>query len=156
MKSTRIRIFTISAAVLLAAAVAIAQGPHGHGGPNGGFGHMLSFYTHYLDLTTDQQAQAKAIWEKEKPTIQPLIQQERQNRASMKALEAAGPYDEAKTRTLATANAQTAIELQVAHARIKSEIVQLLTPDQKSKLAAFEAKKASHWSGHAPPAPPAD
>jgi protein CpxP len=156
MKSTRIRIVTIGAAVLLAAAVAIAQGRHGHGGPDGDFGHMLGFYTHYLDLTTDQQAQVKAIWEKEKPTLKPLMQLEHQNRASMRALEAAGPFDEAKTRTLATQNAQVMVELQVAHARIKSEMVQILTADQKTKLAEFEAKKASHWSGHAPPAPPAD
>ena len=33
MKSTRIRILTIGAAVLLAVAAVIAQGPHGFGGP---------------------------------------------------------------------------------------------------------------------------
>ena len=75
MKSTRIRILTIGAAVLLAVAAAIAQGMHGHGGPGGGFHHMLGFFTDYLDLTADQQTQVKAIWEKEKPTIQPLMQQ---------------------------------------------------------------------------------
>ena len=35
MKSTRIRILTIGAAVMLAVAAAIAQGMHGHGGPGG-------------------------------------------------------------------------------------------------------------------------
>ena len=33
MKSARIRILTIGAAVLLAVAAAVAQGPHGFGGP---------------------------------------------------------------------------------------------------------------------------
>ena len=65
MKSTRIRILTIGAAVMLAAAAAIAQGMHGHGGPGGGFDHMLK----QLDLTSEQQAQIKAIWAKEKPTM---------------------------------------------------------------------------------------
>ena len=60
MKSTRIRILTIGAAVMLAVAAAIAQGRHGHGGPGGDFHHMLR----QLDLTSDQQAQVKAILEK--------------------------------------------------------------------------------------------
>ena len=64
MKSTRIRILTIGAAVMLAVAAAIAQGPHGFGGPGGDFRHMLGFFTDYLDLTSAQQDQVKAIWEK--------------------------------------------------------------------------------------------
>lgn len=156
MKSTRIRIVTIGAAVILAVAAAIAQGMHhGHGGPDGDFSHMLGFYTHYLDLTSDQQAQAKAIWEKEKPAMEPLMQQMRVNHQNMRALEASGPFDEAKTRALATQQAPTMIEMQVQHARIKSEMMQILTPDQKTKLADFEAKKEAHMGKHGPP-PPAD
>ena len=62
----------------------------------------------------------------------------------MQALEASGPFDEAKTRALATQNSQTMIELQVEHARIKSEMMQILTADQKAKLAQFEAKHEAH------------
>jgi periplasmic protein CpxP/Spy len=153
MKSTRIRIVTIGAAVLLAVAAAIAQGMHGHGGPDGDFHHMMGFFTHYLDLTSDQQSQVKAIWEKEKPNLQPLMKQMHQNRADMRALEASGPFDEAKTRALATQNAQTMIELQVQHARIKSEMMQVLTADQKAKLAQFEARKEARMSKHMAPRP---
>lgn len=150
MKSTHIRILTIGAAVLLVAAAAIAEGRHGYGGP-GGFRHMLK----QLDLTSAQQDQVKAIWAKEKPTLQPLMQQMRQNHSAMRALEASGPFDEAKTRALVTQNSQTMIELQVEHARIKSEIMQILTADQKAKLAQLEANRAAHMSKHTPP-PPAD
>ena len=148
MKSTRIRILTIGAAVLLAVAAAIAQGMHHHGGP-GGFHHMLK----QLDLTADQRSQVKAIWEKEKPAMQPLMQQMQQNHNAMKALEASGPFDEAKTRALATQNSQTMIELQVAHARIKSEIMQILTADQKAKLAQMEANHEAHMQKHMGPPP---
>src|SRR5208337_1997882 len=86
MKSTRTRILIIGAAVMLIAAAAIAQGRHGYGGPGGDFHHMLK----QLDLTTDQHSQVKTIFEKEKPTLQPLMQQMRQNHAAMKALEASG------------------------------------------------------------------
>ena len=150
MKSTHIRILTIAAAVLLVAAAAIAEGRHGYGGP-GGFRHMLK----QLDLTSAQQDQVKAIWAKEKPTLQPLMQQMRQNHSAMRALEASGPFDEAKTTALATQNSQTMIQLQVEHARIKSEIMQILTADQKAKLAQLEANRAAHMSKHTPP-PPAD
>jgi protein CpxP len=153
MKSTRIRILTIGAAVILAVTAAIAQGMHGRGGPGGGFNHMLEFFSDYLDLTSAQQAQVKAIWEKEKPTLKPLMQQMRQNHADMLALENSGPFDEAKTRALAASNAQTMIELQVQHARIKSEMMQVLTPDQKTKFANFQAKKQARMLEHMGPPP---
>lgn len=155
MKSARIRIITIGAAVILAAAAAIAQGMHGHRGPGGGFDHMLGFYTHHLDLTSDQQAQVKAIWEKEKPALEPLWKQMHQNHADMDALQASGPFDEVKTRALATQQAQTTIEMEVQHARIKSEMMQVLTADQKAKLAQIEARHESHMGKHMEP-PPSD
>ena len=150
MKSTHIRILTIGVAVLLVAAAAIAEGRHGYGGP-GGFHHMLK----QLDLTSAQQDQVKAIWAKEKPTLQPLMQQMRQNHSAMSALEASGPFDEAKTTALATQNSQTMIQLQVEHARIKSEIMQILTADQKAKLVQLEANREARMSKHMAP-PPAD
>jgi protein CpxP len=143
MKFTRTRILAIGAAVMLAVAAAIAQGMHHHGGPGGEFHHMLK----QLDLTTDQQAQVKAIWGKEKPAMQPLMEQMHQNHTAMKTLEASGPFDEAKTRAVATQNAQTMVEVQVQHARIKSEIMQILTADQKAKLAQLEANHEAH-QGH--------
>ena len=146
MKSTRTRILTIGAAVLLAAAAAVAQGPGGFGGD---FHHMLR----QLDLTSDQKAQVKAIIEKEKPTLQPLLQQMQQNRAAMSTLQASGPFDEAKTTGLATQNSQTMVQLEVEHERIKSEVLQILTADQKAKLAQIEANHAAHMNG-APATPP--
>jgi len=144
MKSTRTRILIVGVAVLLIVAGAIAQGRHGFGRPGGDFRHMLR----QLDLTADQHSQVKAIFEKEKPAMKPLMQQMRQNHQAMKALEASGPFDEAKTRALATQNAQTIIELQVQHARIKSEIMQILTADQKAKLAQIEANRETRMQEH--------
>ena len=155
MKSTRFRIFSIGAAVLLGVAVLFAQGMHGHGGPMGDFGHLLNYYADALDLSSAQQDQIKAIWEKEKPAVKPLMQQMHQNHAAMEALQSSGTFDEAKTRALATQNAQTMIELEVQHARIKSEMMQVLTADQKTKLAQLEAKHEARMKDHEPP-PPSD
>ena len=150
-----VRFLSIGAAVLLGVAALFAQGMHGHGGPMGDFDHMLGFYSDYLDLSSAQQDQVKAIWAKEKPALEPLMQQMHQNHEAMRTLEAAGTFDEAKTRALATQNAQTMIELQVQHARIKNEMMQVLTADQKTKLQQFEAKRESRMKNHAAP-PPAD
>jgi len=147
MKSTR-TVLIIGAAVMLAVAAAMAQGPHGFGGPGGEFHHLLK----QLNLTADQHTQVKALFQKEQPTLEPLVQQMRQNREAMKALEAAGPFDEAKVTALATQNSQTVIQLEVEHERIKSEILAILTPDQKAKLAQLEANHEAGANKQAPPA----
>ena len=142
-----VRCLSIAAAIFIGVATLFAQGMHGHG-PDGEFSHLLGFYADKLDLSSAQQDQMKAIWTKEKPTLQPLMEQMRQNHVAMKTLEASGPFDEAKTRTLATANAQTLIELEVQHARIKSEMMQVLTADQKTKLTQIEAEHQSRMQSH--------
>ena len=160
MKFTRTRVLIIGAAVILAVAAAVAQGMRGHGG-RGGFEHMLGFYSDYLDLSTAQQDQIKAIWQKEKPTLAPLMQQMKQFHSQMSQFDQSGTFDEAKVRALATQQSQTMIELAVQHARIKSEMLQVLTPDQKTKFAQFQAKREQRMQQHmqhmqAAPAPPSD
>ena len=158
MKSVRFRFLSIGSAVLLGVAALVAQGMHGHGGRMGfDFDRMLNFYADKLDLTSAQQDQIKAIWAKEKPTLEPLMQQMHQNHKAMEALQQSGPFDEAKTRALATQNAQTMIEMQVQHARIKSEMMQVLTPDQKTKFAQLEAShEGMHGHMHNHGQPPSD
>lgn len=155
MKSTRTRILVIGAAVILAVAAALAQGMHHRG--RGGFEHMLGFYSDYLDLTSAQQDQVKAIWAKQKPALQPLMEQMKQFHTQMNQLAESGPFDEAKVRGLATQQSQTMVELAVQHARIKSEMIQVLNADQKAKLAKLEAKHAQRMQEHmGPPEPPSD
>jgi len=153
MKSIHVRVLAISAALLIGVAQLFAQG-HGHGGPMGfDFEDKLGFYTDALDLSSAQQDQMKAIWQKEKPTIKPLMQQMHQNHKAMEALINSGPFDEAKTRALATQNAQSMIELQVQHARIMSEMMQVLTADQKTKLQQIQAKHEARMHEHMSPPP---
>ena len=155
MKSTRTRILVIGAAVILAVVAALAQGMH-HGG-RGGFEHMIGFYSDYLDLSSAQQDQVKAIWAKEKPTLQPLMEQMRQFHTQMNQLAESGTFDEAKARALAAQQSQTMTELAVQHARIKSEMIQVLTADQRAKLTKLEAKHAARMQKHmGPPEPPSD
>lgn len=159
MKSTRTRVLLIGGAVLLAVVAALAQGMHHHGG---GFDHMLGYYSDALDLTSAQQDQIKAIWAKEKPAMQPLHQQMKDFHTQMNQLTESGTFDEGKVRALATQQAQARIEMEVQHARIKSEMFQVLTADQKTKMQQLEAKHAERMQRHmghmgqAPSEPPSD
>lgn len=153
MKATRKHFFVAGSVLLvvLAVAAAFAQGMHRHGGPMGEFGfgdHMLNYFSDVLDLTQAQQDQAKAIMEKEKPVIKPLMKQLMQAHKDMESLEESGTFDEAKVRALAAQNTPALTELFVQKARIHAELLQILTADQKAKLAQIKAKHESRMMQH--------
>jgi periplasmic protein CpxP/Spy len=149
--SNRTRVLAIGGVLVLALAVAgaaLAQGMHHGMGHGFGFDRMLNYYADALDLTSAQQDQIKAIWEKEKPTLKPLMQQMHQFHGDLEKLTDNGTFDEAKVRALATQQSQTMIEMAVQHARIKSEMLQVLTPDQKTKFAQLQAKHQQRMKEH--------
>jgi protein CpxP len=153
MKKHRTKIFITAFALILLGAAAVSQTVkragywHGGHGMFGG-GHMLAFFSHYLDLTDAQQAQVKEIMAKEKPVVQPLIQQLGQAHHQMRQLEESGNFDEAQVRTLATQQSQTITELIVQKARIESEMLQVLTPEQKTKFQSFMDRREQHFKEH--------
>lgn len=163
MKSIRFRLLVAGLAVLLGTALARAQSSdaappappmHGHG-PGGG-DEMLKFFTEKLNLTDAQQEQAKAILQKERPTIKPLFQQSRQIEQQLHQL-AEGTYDEAKARTLATQKAQIEVEMTVQRTRLHNQLFQLLTADQQTQLKQLEATHQARMQQRmhdGPPAPP--
>jgi len=116
-----------------------AQGMFGEGMPGTGMhsGHMMGFLARKLDLTDAQQAQVKDILTKEKPTFQPLMLQMAQNHQQMRQMVMGTGFDEAKVRELASQQTQTMTELTVQRARVASELLQVLTPDQKAKLTTM-------------------
>ena len=150
MNVHRFRLLAVVLSVAMATAafsqtvVKTARGMGHHGGCSA---RTLGFYTDYLDLTDAQQAQMKDILTKEKPSIRPLMQQLAQGRQQMKALEQA-TFDEAKVRAAASQQTQTMTELMVQKARIKSELMAVLTSDQKDKLAKFEARRQARFQKH--------
>jgi Spy/CpxP family protein refolding chaperone len=148
---------SILGVVALAGAFAVSQaaGRHRRMGMGDGFGpspeHIVAFMTDTLDLTDAQQAQAKAILDKEKPNFQPLIQQLSDGHKQMRALEESATFNEAAVRAAATQHAQTITELIVAKARVKSELFAILTTDQKAKatklLNRHEDRMMHHMQG---------
>ena len=162
MKFTRNTLIVAALALTLAAAVAVSQtvahGPHMHGmgmGP-GSEEHMLTFMTDYLDLTDAQQAQVKDILAKEKPAMQPYMDQIRQAHQQLMQLETGAKWDattEANVRTLAAQHTQAATELLVQRARLHNDIFQILTPEQKAKAIKLMNRHMQHMN-HAPAAAP--
>jgi Spy/CpxP family protein refolding chaperone len=149
MKSIKSQFVSGIIALTLAATAAVSQnaagGPHGRGGF---LGHEFGFFADYLDLTDAQRAQMKQTLAAEKATLKPLIQQEEQSHQQMLQLIQGGSFDEAKAQSIATQESQTHIQLEVQKARIHSELYQLLTADQKAKLAQFLAKRQQRMQQH--------
>lgn len=151
MKSKKIKLIAGSLAVALVltiTAVADTSGHHGFRGRGGdgmfggpGFGFMA----HYLDLTDAQKDQAKQIMTNEKTTLRPLMQQMRQNRAQERQLIEAANFDQSQAAAFAAQQSQTMTQLTVERLRMQSQIYQILTPDQKTKLNAFLDKRAQRF-----------
>ena len=151
MKLVQVNIMAAVFGLTVVTALAFGQAavrPSGFGHRDSGLGNILGMMGDYLDLTDAQRTQMKAILTKEKPTIQPLMQQLKQGHQQMRQLEEAGAFDEAKVRAVATQQSQAMTELMVQTARIKSEMMQVLTPDQKTKLVAFEARQQARFQRH--------
>jgi len=153
MKSIRYRFLVAALAVMLGSAIAKSQTAdapppppmHGHG--FGMEGHMMGFWAKSLNLTDDQKAQMKAVMHKEHSTMKPLMLQLHQMDQQLKQYEE-GTFDQAKVQGLVAQQSQTLVQVKVEEARIHSEMYQLLTPDQQSKLKELEANREARMQQH--------
>lgn len=141
MNSNRMKVTAATLVLLLAGALAIGQtvtpARYGYGhGPGRGMrgGSMIGFLIHRLDLTDAQRTQIHQIMSQERPAMKPLMEQMRQSRQQMLQLELSGSFDEAQARTLANQQTQTMADMIVQRAKVESQVIGVLTPDQKTKL----------------------
>jgi len=148
MRSIRIRLLIAGLAVLLGAALAQSQstdtapppGPPMHG-PGAMMGeHMLNYFTKALNLTEDQQAQAKTVLNNAKPTFKALMGQQRQLDEQLRD-QAQGNYDAKQVQTLAAQKAQIQAQMTVAETQLHHQLYQLLTADQQTQLKQIEAER---------------
>jgi len=162
MKSIRFRLLVAALAVVLGAAIAKSQTtdapapPPMHHHAFSMRGPMMGFFAKYLDLSDAQRAQMKAVLQKERPTMKPLMLQLHQMQQQLKQYEE-GTYDEAKVQAVVAQQAQTLVQLKVQETRIHNELFQLLSPDQQAKMKEFEANREARMQNHmqsAAPAPP--
>ena len=152
----------VAALVLGVAVFAQHAGPHGPGGPGGpphgpggpeGHGDLLGHFTHELNLTEAQQAQVKTLLDAFHEKMKAAHEQA--GKAGDGPFEGLSEnFDEAAVRAAAQARAATHVELEVAHAKLMSQIYALLTAEQKAKVAELKQRFEQHRQQGPPPPPP--
>ncbi len=157
MKLMNSKIAVLAFALAFTAGTAFAQGQGEEAGPgpmhhgmHGEFmgGPGLGLPLHQLNLTDDQRTQIKQIFQTEKPTMKPLMQQEFQSHQQLIQLITSGNFDQAKAAAIAAQESQTHVQLEVEHAKIASQVYQLLSSDQKAKVADILAKHQQRMQEH--------
>ena len=159
MKSVRSLLMIAATGLALAAGTAVAQNQSGEDAPmhgsmhRGMHGHMMGgpefqMFLHKLNLSDDQKAQVKQIFQTERPTLKPLMQQEAQAHLQMMQLVSSGNFDQARATAIASQEAQTHIQVEVEHAKIHSQIYQLLNSEQKAKVAEMITKHQQMMQEH--------
>lgn len=123
------------------------RGPGGPRGPREGFGPFGPMGRE-LNLTDDQKSQIKQIQDSFRSSDQALFEQLRA--LHEKQPDPTAAFDEAAVRSAAEARAKIQVELEVSHAKMMSQIFSVLTPEQKSQLAA----KHDQMRRQTPPPPP--
>lgn len=142
MKNMKSKLSAMTAVLTLCAGT-FAQGgagaPMHH--PHGNFmGGGMELPLHQLNLTDDQKAQVKQIFQAEKTTMKPLMQQEHAAHMQMVQLITSGTFEQAKVAAIAAQESQTHMQLEIEHAKMASQIYQLLSSDQKAKVADIIAQ----------------
>jgi periplasmic protein CpxP/Spy len=147
MKSIRVRLLVAGLAVLLVTALARSQStdttppPRPMHGPGAMMGeHMLNYFTKALNLTEDQQTQAKTMLNNARPALKALMHEQRQIDQQLRD-QAQGNYDAKQVQALATQKAQIQAQLTVAETQLHHQMYQLLTPDQQTQLKQIEAER---------------
>ncbi len=141
------KIVVMGCVAALMAFASIAQADMGGwGGKHRGFRKIA----HALALTDAQKAQAKAIFQANKPVVKPIFASLRTERKNLQALMHADTIDEAAIRAETAKIAAIQADLNVNRANVGAQFRAILTPTQLATLKSM-------WQGPAVPAatPPA-
>jgi Spy/CpxP family protein refolding chaperone len=112
--------------------------PHSGKGATARFGLMAKL--RQLDLTEQQRAQVRAIFEETHPAMRPLMQQAMQERRMLRRLVNMSPVNEPAIRAQAAKVAQVRTEIEVKRAYTYARVRKLLTPEQTARLRELEAQ----------------
>ena len=117
----------------------------------------MGFFAKQLNLTDEQKAQMKAVMQKQRPTVKPLMQQQHQIGLQLRQY-VEGNFDQAKVQALASQKAQIQAQITVAETQVHNQLYQLLTSEQQTQLKQMEANREARMqkrmSMNEPPAPP--
>jgi Spy/CpxP family protein refolding chaperone len=115
-----------------------------HGGMRGGFGGR---FAENLNLTDAQKEQMNQIFARYHENAKAQRQQQGESRRRGDGFDVfnGGVFNEAEVRAAAQARANAQVEREVAHARMMSEIYNVLTAEQKAQLTAQRQQREQKW-----------
>jgi Spy/CpxP family protein refolding chaperone len=109
--------------------------------------HLWHRYHHgfwkALNLTDAQRQQVRQMAESNKSTTKSLMLNLLNAEKALREAIAKNPSDEATIRSLSTTVGNARTELTVQRAKFRSQIVTILTPEQKQQLAQWDDKRQS-------------
>ena len=144
MKRKTITILAVVAILVIGGVFAIAQrAMHKGFGGHGMHGQGAMMMLRRLDLTSDQQAKVKEIFEANKGTVQPLREQLKANHEKLASL--GGNFDEGQVTAIAKQQGELMSQMIVARQKVKSQIFAILTDDQKAKAAQLQQEIKQHF-----------
>jgi Spy/CpxP family protein refolding chaperone len=131
MRKRTIAILAVAALLVVGGIFTFAQRTMHRGGfgMHGGHGAMMALKA--LDLTDDQKAKVKEIFETNKQTMQPIREQLKANHEKLAAMK--GNFDEVAVSAIAKEQGDLTAQMIVARQRVKSQIFAILTDEQKAK-----------------------
>ena len=105
-------------------------------GMEGGWGARLpgGLMLGKLDLSDAQKEQVKTLVTANRAAVEPYRNQLRDSAKALREATANGQFNEAQIRAIAQTQAQANAELTVANAKLKAEIYNILTPEQRAKV----------------------
>ena len=137
---------------LLAGGMAYAQGGQAGDGErqlrrmhaNPGSGHMLEHMVRRLGLDDTQRQKMENIFSAAKPEMDALRERAAANRRALAELDAADPGHDAALARLAREKGDLATESALLHGRVKAQVEQVLTADQRQKLEKSGKRRNKH------------
>ena len=122
-------------------------GGPGRGGPIGR--GMLALPIERLDLTDAQRQQVRTVMQSHDDDLRALNERARAAHQALQAAVVADVVDEGAIRARSADVGSVEADLAIARARIRSEVLQLLTPEQraKAKAAAGPFDPWTAWAG---------
>src|SRR4051812_29858996 len=131
----------VAAMVAAGGAALYAQGRGGPGrGAGGPFAAGRGFALGQLDLSDAQKQQVRAITQRHREAMQPVMQRLRQAMMAERAAVEAVPVNEAAVRAASQDVATAQADLAIDRARTHSEVFAILTVEQQAKAKQLEAQ----------------
>ena len=138
----------VVAVVAGVAVLAFGQSHRKFGRQFGFRGADPALFLRQLDLTDDQKAQVKEILTSTRTTVQPIVEEMKNNREKLNQSTGKG-FDEAQVTTVAKRQGELMSQLIVERERTRSKVFALLTDDQKTKANVIREKmqeRTKSWS----------